>query len=186
MKSFTPHPIIGAAVLLSLVIMLRIWRKLPRASRFMLGLTLFNLALTITHPNYQERYLLTSVPMLLICFGLAIAHGLEHWLRKETARWDQAIFLLATGLAVACLSFFAPKRAFLHNRINSSSTSNCIHFKKQFRNFLIGYRTDCWICSIIAFDFIDWFWQRLWWGSGNHSSKYRKYNRFNRSLRKPR
>lgn len=117
-RSYTPHSMIGTAVLLGLLVLILMWRKLPKTSRFVLGFTLFNVALTLTHPNYQERYLLTSVPMIFICAGLALAHSLEHVLRRFSSRWDGVVHILAVALALFILSVFAPERSFLQQNFS--------------------------------------------------------------------
>ncbi len=150
LEVYAPHPLIGVFTLGSLFVLAYFWRKLPLATRFLLGMTLFNLFLTITHPNYQTRYLLTTAPLIFLVSGLAIAHGLEFLLLRSSSRVDAYLLRLAPLLTLAIFIGFPPPRGYLLDVFNKFSHETameavfaavCQEAAKVERNTFVGFST---------------------------------------------
>lgn len=109
-NAYAPHPLLGGLTVLSLLGMLVFFKRLPLVTRFIVALTTFNIALTILHPNYQIRYLMTSVPMLYLVTGLAIAHVWERLSQRTGARLDKVILFLSPCIAASLLLIFPASR----------------------------------------------------------------------------
>lgn len=144
-NAYAPNPILGGLTLASLFVLLLAWKKIPKISRFFAGMALFNLALTITHPNYQPRYLMTTIPLLYLVTGLVLAHAFE-W--SIGARKDLILKLSAPVLMVALILTWPPKRERLQEgfiRTSQSETSRelfesiCQESKDTLKNTVVGF-----------------------------------------------
>lgn len=122
-QEYAPHPLLGVLALLSLVGMLAFWKKLPLVSRFLVGLSSFNLLLTMLHPNYQIRYLLTSMPMLYLVTGLALVHLWEAFTQRTGARLDSLLLGSTPILALILLLAFPASRDHLQKAFISYTQS---------------------------------------------------------------
>ncbi|SMF64249.1 glycosyltransferase family 39 protein [Pseudobacteriovorax antillogorgiicola] len=71
---YSATPLLGYLMVAGVLLTLFSWRKLPVKIKFLLGIVIFNLILVLSHPNYQERYLLTVAPFLFLtgAFGLSL------------------------------------------------------------------------------------------------------------------
>lgn len=150
LSDYMRNPMLGVLTLGSLFGMLYFWKKLPLISRFLVGLATFNFLMTIFHPNYQNRYLLTTAPLLLLVSGLALAHVLEKLLQKQGSRFDPLVIRLAPFLALALLLAFPPQRDRLQAVFNQFShepemeavfAAVCREAAKVERNTFVGFST---------------------------------------------
>lgn len=148
LEQYSVHPAIGVACLVALVGLLVCWKRLPRVTRFLVGIATFNFLLTMTHPNYQARYLLTTVPILFLLLGLASAHILEALTQKRSARLDLLFNGLAPGLAALVFLVFPVQRDTLQKAlitythpesVNEVFAAICGEVKNAPSNTLIGF-----------------------------------------------
>jgi hypothetical protein len=105
-NAYAPHPLLGAITMICLLGMIFFFKRLPLITRFLVALCTFNIALTILHPNYQIRYLMTSVPMLYLVTGLAVVHLWERLSQRTGARLDKMVLIVSPGIAAALLLIF--------------------------------------------------------------------------------
>lgn len=147
-QEYAPHPVLGALSLVSLLAMMFYWKRLPLISRFFVGLSSFNLLLTILHPNYQIRYLLTSIPILYIVNGLAIVHLWEALTQRTGARLDRVLLGFTPVLSLMLLLIFPPSRDHLQKAFISYTQSEkanelfsaiCKESSKSELNTLLGF-----------------------------------------------
>ena len=146
---YSPNPVLGAITLASLGVMLLFFKKLPKTSRFLTLLALFNLLSTMLHPNYQVRYLMTFIPLLYLLCGLLCAHILEAVSGGAEGRLFEGIALaLAPGLALVLHFMLPPDRHHLQEAfIRSSQTEDsrelfkaiCRESKDTFKNTVVGF-----------------------------------------------
>lgn len=150
LNDYAPHPLLGIVTLGSVFALLFFWRKLPLISRFLLALTLFNFFMTVSHPNYQTRYLLTTAPLILLVSGLGLAHALEYGLQKWGSRLDPLLVRLAPVMALLLFLFFPPPKAYLQDVFNKFSHDEkmeevfaqiCREAAKVERNTFVGFST---------------------------------------------
>lgn len=148
LERYSAHPLIGILTLAALVVLLAFWKKLPRVSRFLVAITTFNFLLTITHPNYQARYLLTTVPILFLLLGLAIAHGLEALTKTSGTRFDKVWNALAPLAAILLFLAFPPSREELQKalisythpeKVNEVFAAICDEVKNAETNTIVGF-----------------------------------------------
>ncbi|MBC7659311.1 MAG: glycosyltransferase family 39 protein [Chitinophagaceae bacterium] len=163
-ENYAPHPLVGAVYLIALSVMFALWKRLPRVSRFIVGLTAFNLALTILHPNYQVRYLMTSVPMLLLVVALALVHLWEYLSQRTGARWDKAFLWSAPVLTIVILSAFPPdpdrlEKALIYYtqpaKVTEGFAAICRESKTGEKNTLVGFSNYMAPASIALQCYVD-------------------------------
>lgn len=147
-RDYAPNPVLGALTLASLALMLAAWKKLPPISRFFTLTAFFNLALTISHPNYQTRYLMTFIPLLYIVTGLAFAHLWEALLKHRSFRWDPWVLSLAPVLILTLTLVWKPRVPYLQEAFFRTSQSEasreifsaiCRESKDTRKNTVVGF-----------------------------------------------
>ena len=147
-NDYAANPVLGAVTLAALFVMLFCFPKLPKISRFLTLLSLFNLLLTMLHPNYQLRYLMTFIPLLYLLTGLAISHLLEYLLLRRWG-WMEPVLLALAPILIWILSVrFPPNREHLQEAFYRTSQSEasrelfeaiCRESKDTFRNTVVGF-----------------------------------------------
>ncbi len=128
-QQYSPAPWIGIVCLLCLALGLILMKRWTKVERFLIGLATFNLLLTMTHPNYQVRYLMTFIPLLFLVAGIMIVRfiGLVFAGRQGA---DKVAWLVAPLLILGlCLSFPADQN---HLQIAFNKTSQDEQMKSVF------------------------------------------------------
>ncbi|RYZ84762.1 MAG: hypothetical protein EOP04_17370 [Proteobacteria bacterium] len=103
--------------------MLLSFKRLPKISRFVALLALFNLFLTVIHPNYQIRYLMTFIPLLYLSAALAVAHVIEIVLMKVKGRLEIISALLSAPTLLLLCTFWTPSKSYLQEAFIRTSQS---------------------------------------------------------------
>ncbi|RZA22493.1 MAG: hypothetical protein EOP10_15330 [Proteobacteria bacterium] len=123
LRSYSPSPVLGAISCVLFVLMLVSLKKLPKISRFVTCLALFNLFLTVIHPNYQIRYLMTFIPLLYLTTALAIAHALELIFMKAQRSLETIAALCSAPVLLVLCTIWTPSHSYLQDAFIRTSQS---------------------------------------------------------------
>jgi hypothetical protein len=123
LRDYAPSQMLGILCGISFIMMMACIPRLPKTSRFLTLLALFNLTLTILHPNYQARYLMTFIPLFYLVNALALAHALELCLPKRGKSLKTAAAFAAPVILTALATFWEPRRPYLQAAFLRTSQS---------------------------------------------------------------
>ena len=99
------HPFLAYGSISGLLLTAFSWKKLPVKLKLLLSLSAFNVMLLFSHPNYQERYLLTTLPFIFLLSGYGLTLPLAYITRRM--KWSSALGAMAgaTAFLAVTLSF---------------------------------------------------------------------------------
>lgn len=144
---YSPNYAVATACLVGIVIAIFSWKRLSEKLKLLVGIVIFNGLLVLSHPNYQERYLLTAVPFifLLSAFGLILPVKALFKKQESLARISAALGGILVFTAVVGLIGFdqqALQKRFIKETLSPSfhtlSEKICEHVHESSNNAIIG------------------------------------------------